>query len=183
MIANDNNRPLTSAPTSPPPAPRARVGRRLWVLLGVPLAAGLLSMSVARAHGFGGGPHGEHDGQGGPGGFMQHRMGKLLDAAAATDAQKAQIKAVWEPLHPQLKALRQQKGELHRQMGEALAAPTIDAARVEQLRRQSVQTMDKLSALTTQGMVTSAKVLTPEQRKILLQKMQEHRGHRGHENN
>ena len=177
MIANDNNRPFTTpAPMATPVGQRTR--RRFWVLLAVPLAAGVLSMSVARAHGFGG-PDGGGPGHG-PGAFMQHRMDKLLEAAGASDAQKTQIKGIWEPLHTQLTALHKQQSDLHQQIGEAVAAPTIDPARVEQLRKQSVQTMDKISALMTQGMVASAQVLTPEQRKIVLQKMQEHRGHRPH---
>ena len=178
MIANDNNRPLTIYETSP--AHRTRSRRGFWVLLAVPLAAAALSMSVARAHGFGGGPEGGGGGGMGPGAFMQHRMEKLLEAAGATDAQKTQIKAIWEPLRPQLKTLHQQHADLHEQIGQAIAAPTIDAARIEQLRHQAVQLVDKTSALTTQAMVASAQVLTPEQRKIVLQKMQEHRGHRPH---
>lgn len=178
MIANDNNRPLISVP-QPNIVNQERTRRRFWVMLAIPLAAGALSLSVARAHGFAGGPEGGHGM--GPGAFMQHRMDRLLGAAKATDAQKAQIKAVWEPLHTQLQALHKQERDLHRQMGEAVAAATIDTKRVEQLRQESVQTLDKISSLVTRGMVASAQVLTPDQRKLVLQQMQEHRGeHRGH---
>jgi periplasmic protein CpxP/Spy len=162
--------------------PVSRVGarsrshsRRLWLLLlGVPLAAGIVSVSVARAHGFGGGPHGEG------GGFMQihERIDHLLGAAGASDGQKTQIKAIWEGLRPQLKPLHKQHQDIRRQMGEAMAGATIDPTRVEQLRRQSVQTMDKISALMTQGMVASAQVLTPAQRQIVLTQVEEHRRHR-----
>ncbi len=169
--ANDNGS-IVSDPTSPPVV-ASRLRRRWWVLLAIPLAAGALSASVARARGFGGGP-GE-----GRGPFMQERMDHLLTAAGATDAQRAQIKAIWEPLRQQLKALHKQHGELHHQMGEAVAAPTIDPSHIEQLRRQSMQTMDKISAVMTQGIVASAEVLTPDQRKIVLQKIEEHRGHHG----
>jgi Spy/CpxP family protein refolding chaperone len=62
-------------------------------------------------------------------------------------------------------------------MGQVMAASTIDVARVEQLRKQTVATMDKISALTTQGMVSSAQVLTPDQRKAVLQKLEERRHH------
>jgi Spy/CpxP family protein refolding chaperone len=182
MIANDNNRPLTSLPQLSSDNP-ARARRRFWVMLAIPLAAAALSMSVARAHGFGGGPEGGHGMRSGA--FihdrMQHRMDRLLDAAKATDAQKGQIKGVWEPLHTQLQALHKQERDLHRQMGEAVAAANIDTKRVEQLRQESVQTMDKISSLMTRGMVASAQVLTPEQRKLVLQQMQQHQGqHRGH---
>lgn len=168
QYANDNG---SAVPISVRSSSHTR--RRWWVLLAIPLAAGALSISVARAHGPGG-PGGE----GRMGAMMQERMDHLLTAAGATDAQKTQIKAIWEPLRTQLKGLHQQERDLHHQMGQAVAAATIDAARVEQLRKQSVQTMDKISTLMTQGMVSSAQVLTPEQRKVVLQKIEEHRGHR-----
>jgi Spy/CpxP family protein refolding chaperone len=171
VYANDNGS-VDVQPGKPAGSPPRRA-RRWWVLLAIPLAAGALWASAARAHGFGG------PGEGRMGAFMQERMDHLLTAAGASDAQKAQIKAIWEPLRPQLKGLHQQQGDLHRQLGEAVAASTIDTARVEQLRRQSVQTMDKISALMTQGMVASAQALTPDQRKLVLQKMREHRGHHG----
>jgi Spy/CpxP family protein refolding chaperone len=111
---------------------------------------------------------------------MQQRMEHLLSAAGATDAQKAQIKGIWEKLRPQLQPLHQQQRDLRQQMGQLMAAPTIDLARVEQLRKQTVANMDKISALTTQGMVSSAQALTPDQRKVVLQKLEErHRHHRG----
>ncbi|HEX2657130.1 MAG TPA: hypothetical protein VHU40_02615, partial [Polyangia bacterium] len=62
-------------------------------------------------------------------------------------------------------------------MGAAIAAPTVDVARVEQLRKQSMETMDKISAVMTQGMVASAQVLTPEQRKTVLARLDQHRRH------
>jgi protein CpxP len=153
--------------------PRSPGRRRLWALLTVPLAVGALSISVASAHGFGGGRHG-----GGDGAFMQERIDHLLVAAGASDAQKTQVKQVWERLRPQLKPLRKQHADIRHQIGEAMTGATIDTAKIEQLRRQSVETMDKLSTLMTQGLVASAQVLTPEQRKIVLQKIEEHKGRR-----
>ena len=109
--------------------------------------------------------------------FVQERMDHVLTAAGATDAQKTQIKGIWDKLRPQLQPLHKQHADSRRQIGEAVAAATIDVARVEQLRKQSIDTMDKISALMTQGMVQSAQVLTPDQRKLVLQKIEERRGH------
>lgn len=167
--ANDNSTP---ALTVLRPVPR----RRWLSLLAIPLLAGAASTSVALAHGFGdgGGPgHGDH------GAFMQRRLDHLLTAAGASDAQKAQVKAIWEQLRPQLKPLRQQHADLRKQIATAMTAATIDTARIEQLRKQSVQAMDQLSVLMTRGMVQSAQVLTPEQRKLVLQQIEEHRRHHG----
>lgn len=156
----DSNQPGDTVPR--------RVSRRRWwaVALGAVAAAGL-TLSVARAQGFGG--HGR---------FMKERMEHLLTAAGATDAQKAQIHAIWEGLRPQIKPLRLQAGDLRHQIGEAIAAPTIDRARVEALRKQSMETMDRISSLVTQGMLSSAQVLSPDQRRAVLKQIEEqHRRH------
>lgn len=77
--------------------------------------------------------------------------------------------------HPQLETLRGERLKLHQQLQQALAAATIDPAKVETLRRQSVQLMDKASAVTTQAFVTSAQVLTPEQRQKVASALEQRR--------
>jgi len=164
---------------------RKGLWRGAWLVLALPLLGLGTSVAIAKPWG-GGGPGMMH---GGPHGDIKQHMEHMLTAVGATDAQKAQVKAVWEGLRPQLKALHQEQGQLHKQMAELLGAGTIDSARVEQLRKQSIQTMDRLSAAMTQGLVSTANVLTPAQRKIALQKFEEMRapheehgeGHSGHE--
>jgi Spy/CpxP family protein refolding chaperone len=154
--------------------PRARRG--LWLGLALLVGAGGLAtaMPFAQAQDI------AADAGGGPGAFGGHmafRMQRLLDKVGATPSQKSQIKAIWEGLRPQLKSLRQQHGQLHQQIAQAMTAPTIDTAQVEKLRQQSVQLMDKTSSVITQGMVQSAQVLTPDQRKQVLAEIQSHRHH------
>jgi Spy/CpxP family protein refolding chaperone len=163
-------------------APRPRVRRRWLTGLAIMLAAGALSFSVARAQGVGdpsdagGGPFaGEWGGGGGGGAFMHHRMARLLDSVGASDGQKAQIKAVWDGLRPQLKAAHLQHAQIRQQMAAAMTAANIDTNQVEQLRRQSVQSIDRISSLITQGMVSSAQVLTPAQRQQVLSQLQQMR--------
>jgi protein CpxP len=152
-------------------APRRRFSRRMAGGLAVLLAGTALSFSVAQAHGFGGGGFGG-------GGFMAFRMHKLLDKVGATEGQRGQIKAIWEGLRPQLKASHEQHAALRKQLTTAMTAPTIDPAAVEKLRQQSVQLVDKASTIISRGMVETARVLTPEQRKQIaaeLEKNDEHR--------
>ena len=152
------------------PAARRTSRRRWWaVALGAVAVVGL-TLSVARAQGFGG--HGPF--------MMKGRMEHALAAAGATDAQKTQIHAIWDGLRPQLKPLRLQAADLRRQIGEAIAAPTIDKGRVEALRKQSIDTMDRISALMTQGMMSSAQVLSPEQRQAVLKQIEQDRHHGRH---
>jgi Spy/CpxP family protein refolding chaperone len=152
--------------------PRGRFPRRAVGGVAAAVVVGLLTVSVAQARGFGGG---------GFGGGMAFRMQKVLEKVNATDAQRAQIKGIWEGLRPQLKTTHEQHLALRKQITEAMTAPTIDPAAIEKLRQQSVQLMDRSSTIMTRGFVESAKVLTPEQRKQVaeeLAKRAEH--HRGH---
>jgi Spy/CpxP family protein refolding chaperone len=163
---------------------RPRFRKRWWgglAGLALLMTAGAMSFSVARAQAFGG-PDGA-GGQAGPfggGAFMAHRMHRILDRVGATDSQKSQIKGIWDGLRPQLQALHQQHRQIHQQMEQAMTAPTIDPAQVEKLRQQSVQVIDKTSATVTQGMVATAQVLTPDQRKLALAEIQKHHQQHGH---
>jgi Spy/CpxP family protein refolding chaperone len=145
-------------------APPSRGGRRKF------LAVALAALSLAGAGGLissarAAGPAGDEAGAAGEG-MPMHRMHRILDRVGATQGQRDQIRAIWSGLRPQLKAAREQHRNIHQQMVAALTAPTINAGNVEQLRRQSMANADKISALMTQGIVASAQVLTPEQRKL-----------------
>jgi len=111
------------------------------------------------------GPAGDDGGAAGAEGMPMHRMHRILDRVGASAGQRDQIRAIWSGLRPQLKAERTQHKRLRQQMVAALTAPTINAGEVERLRKLSMASADKTSALITQGMVASAQVLTPDQRK------------------
>ena len=144
-------------------APAPRRPRRMLLLVALsalPLLAGVGGwISSARAAGPAGG---EEMGAGMP----MHRMHRILDAVGATQSQRDQIRAIWSGLRPQLKAERANHQNIRQQMIAALTASQINPGEVEKLRKQSMTSADKLSALITQGMVGSAQVLTPDQRKL-----------------
>jgi protein CpxP len=173
---------VTSFPSNPNPRttttrPSRRGWRRWsWLMLAAPLMLGGITYNVAYAHGGGpGGPGGGH------GGFMhermQARMDRILTDVGATDSQKAQVKTIWTGLAPQLKAAHQDHKQLREQIEQALSAPNIDAAAIEKLRQQSVQSIDRTSTLLTQGMVSTARVLTPEQRQKAVAELHRHPHH------
>jgi Spy/CpxP family protein refolding chaperone len=83
-------------------------------------------------------------------------------------------------LRPQLRAEREQHKTLRQQMVAALTAPTINAGEVERVRKLSMTSADRISALITQGMLASAQVLTPDQRKLAQQEIAKGGGGRHH---
>jgi periplasmic protein CpxP/Spy len=157
----------TNVTTKPP-----RSRRWTW-LMALPLAGALALPAVTALARPGLGPDAGELGHFGGG----RRMGKLLDAAGATDAQRAQIKAAWSGLRPQMQALRQERMKLQGELRKALTAPTIDTAAVERLRQEGVKLADRSSTLSTQGIVQSAQVLSPDQRQKVAAQLEKHHQH------
>src|SRR5258707_312873 len=151
------NTPSPHSSSSSPKTKTWRLPRRTALLLAAPLA--LLGGVTLTAAAHEGGPGMHFQGHGG-----RHRLPHLLDEGRAHDAQKAQIKATWQALRPQLHAVAEEHAKVRQSIRQALAAPSIDTAAIERFRRDALQLVDKRSALVTQGMVSSAQVLTPEQR-------------------
>jgi protein CpxP len=95
----------------------------------------------------------------------------MLDGLHATDAQRGQIKQIAVQAAADLKAQAQAGKGMHQRGMEIFTAPTVDAAAAEQLRQQMLQQHDQMSRRVTQAMLDVARVLTPEQRAIVGQRM------------
>src|SRR6266446_115619 len=98
--------PLPSK-SSPFAVPFRRARRWRWALLLLALLTGSVSLTAAADPG---GPGSRFAGRthGGPG----QRLHRMLEIAGATEAQKAQIKATWDNLRPQLRAVHQEHQKL-----------------------------------------------------------------------
>jgi Spy/CpxP family protein refolding chaperone len=128
----------------------------------------------------GGGMHrgGMHHGMGG---MMfsgsPERIGRMvdfmLDGLHATDAQRSQIKQIAVQAAGDLKA-QMMAGKALRQRGmDVFTAPTVDPAAAEQVRQQMLQQHDQMSRRVMQAMLDVAKVLTPEQRATIGERMRD----------
>ncbi len=132
-------------------------------------------------HGMHGGMHGGMGG--GMGGMMfdgsPERAGRmidgLLDGLNVTDVQRSQIKQIAAAAAADMKAQMQAGRGLHQRGMEIFTAPTVDAAAAEQLRQQMLQQHDQMSRRMTQAMVDVARVLTPEQRAKVGERMKDRR--------
>lgn len=157
---------------------------RLTLATAAVAMAGLVSQTAFAAPPDGpmGGP-GMHHGMGGPGGHggrggmaMNGRhMGRMLDLVNATPDQRSQIKAIMEAAHKDLAALHENGRKLHEQSLSVFAQPNVDARAAENVRQQMLAQHDAASKRMLQAMLDASKVLTPEQRKLLGDKMAQRR--------
>lgn len=120
--------------------------------------------------GMGGGEHGRHGGEMG-----MYGQGRMLDAVKATPEQRAQIQKIMESARADMQAQREAGKGLRGQLMQAMAQPNIDANAVEQIRQRMLAQHDQASKRRMQAMVDAARVLTPEQRKQLSERMGQRR--------
>jgi len=147
-----------------------------WMLSSMVLAvAATLALSAWAQPGAG------HHGMGGMGGMdgghgmMRGGRGidHMLDGLNATDAQRAQIKQIYKSAADDLKAQREAGRALHERSMQIFAAPNVDAAAAESVRQQMLQQHDQASKRMLQARLDASKVLTPEQRAKMAERMKQ----------
>lgn len=142
-------------------------------LLSVAVLAAVLGTVAVSAWAQPGG-HGGHAMQGGGmGGMpMQGRMvEKMLDSVNASPEQRAQVKQITERSAADMKAQHESGRALREQGLKLFTQPVVDANAAEALRAQMMQQHDQASRRMMQTMLEVSRVLTPEQRKTLAERM------------
>jgi Spy/CpxP family protein refolding chaperone len=141
------------------------------------LAGGLMHTAMAAPPG-GGSGHGAMTAMGGMDGMaMAHprQMERMFDSIGASAEQRTQIRQIMESARADLKAQRA-AGRALREQGQALfAQPTVDARAAETLRQQLLAQHDQASKRTLQAMLDVSRVLTPDQRKAIADRLAERR--------
>lgn len=126
--------------------------------------AGLSTVHAGpRGHGHGPTEVGQMGGRG---------MDRMLDAVNATAEQRAQIRQIHEAARADMRAQHETQRGLREQMRQLFTQPTVDANAVEALRQQMMAGHDRRSQRMTQAMVEASRVLTPEQRQQIGERMQ-----------
>lgn len=170
---------LSPAP-SPFAGPPSRAVRLLLAGLALSLAAGVAQAAWEGRHGPGR-DHGVSMMTASP-----ERMGRmvdrLLDEAGASQAQRAQVQQIVRVAAADLKPQREAGRALRDQQTALFTQPTVDAAAVEQLRQKRLAHHDQTSRRMTQALLDISRVLTPEQRAKVAERMKARgeapRGHR-----
>jgi periplasmic protein CpxP/Spy len=105
-------------------------------------------------------------------GAIERRVNRMLGLVDASTEQKQKVRAIFEKAATDLYASRDQRRANRRAMAEALAAATIDKAKIEQLRADRMKLADGTSKRLTDAVVEAAEVLTPAQRADLAARFQ-----------
>lgn len=122
-----------------------------------------------------------HHGGRGMGGMMgsPERMGRMVDrmlsGVDATDEQRNQIKQIAQAAATDLKAQREAGRALRERSMQLFTQPNVDANAVEALRQQMLAQHDQTSRRITQALLDASRVLKPEQRTKLADKMKQRR--------
>ncbi|MBB1247848.1 MULTISPECIES: Spy/CpxP family protein refolding chaperone [unclassified Rhizobium] len=106
-------------------------------------------------------------------GYMEYRMDRMLDDAGADDAQKAKIKTILKTAMDQVRPDRQERRAMRDGALDLLEAPTIDRAAIESFRAQQIEKLDAKSKIIAKAVADAADVLNPDQRKKLVDELDE----------
>ena len=109
-------------------------------------------------------------------GAIERRVNRVLGLVDASTEQRQKVRSILEAAGNDLYPIRQQRAENRKQIREALAAATIDRAKIETLRQAQLKLHDSASKRLTDAITDAAEVLTPAQRAELAKRMERRRG-------
>ncbi|TAJ32169.1 MAG: periplasmic heavy metal sensor [Reyranella sp.] len=112
---------------------------------------------------------------------IEKRVDKALDGTTATADQKKKITEILQAAFGDMKGLHDKRTEVRKALQEAMSAPTIDPAKIEQIRAEQVKMLDDSSKRFTKALIDAGNVLNAEQRQAFFKKWNERgRGHGPH---
>ncbi len=132
------------------------------------LAFGAAGLQTAQAAPGGHGGHGGGYSMGSP-----RHMERMLDSVNATAEQRAQIQQIMTAAREELRGQRVQTRTLREQGMALFSQPTVDARAAEALRVQLQAQQEVASKRMLQAMLDVSRVLSPEQRQQIAERMQQ----------
>ena len=154
-------------------APRKTFHRRLLAAgLTLALATGAASPAWAQGGPPGLGPGGPDAMMGDPAHFGR-MADHLLKGLDVTEAQRTQVRQIAQAAAADLKPQQEARRALHEKGLQLMAAPTLDAAAAEAVRQQMLAQQDQAGKRMLQALLDIGRVLTPEQRVALAERMKQ----------
>ncbi len=187
----DNANPENNAPTSNGVNRSGGRKRRWFGLVGVAmlsaLAGGFATKAFSHGHGWRG-----HFGHG-SGLIMVRgeinperaakratRMAKHLGVEVdATAEQQAKLNEIASGLVSDMLPLRKKLSEARKRGVDLVTAETVDRSAIEAFRQEQMATADEMTQRLASALTDAAEVLTPDQRKILAERVADFRERRG----
>ncbi len=106
---------------------------------------------------------------------IEKRVDKALNGTDATQDQKKQIVGILKAAFTDLKPLHTLRKENRAAMRAALEAPTIDPAKIEQIRLSDMKIADDSSKRFTKALTDAGNVLNANQRQAFFKTWSEHK--------
>ena len=110
---------------------------------------------------------------------IEKRVDKALGSTDATTDQKKKVTEILQAAFKDMKGFHGQRVENRKAMEAAMQAPTIDAAKIEQIRAEQMQIADQSSKVFTKALTDAGNVLSPAQRQGFFKTWNERHGKRG----
>jgi protein CpxP len=109
---------------------------------------------------------------------IDHRVDRVLDRVDATEAQRDKVSGILKTTLTDLTGMGIRPWETHSRFIALMRADTIDPAAFEALRAEQISNADAASKRVVQALTEAAQVLTPAQRRELVERWDRH-GPRG----
>lgn len=175
---------MTLSNSKPQPAAARRWLTRIAFVLLAGSAGVVAAMGMHHGSGFAGWHHGDELGTLASPAERAAHVDRMLQhvyaETGATDEQKRQLEPILRRGADELIPLHQSMSASHALAHELLSVEKVDRAALEALRHEHLQTADQASRILVELMADISDVLTPAQRKRLLERMaQQHGGGHG----
>jgi Spy/CpxP family protein refolding chaperone len=148
--------------------------RPIKFLVAVVAAVAVVGGALAYAHGSMPG----HGGMMSEQGIEMHldHVQAMLTKIGASDAQKSQIYGILKAGFADMKTVHESHDAALKQFHELLTAPSIDRAKMEDLRAAQIKNFDEGSKRMVTAIEDAAEVLSPDQRAALAEEIRKHHG-------
>lgn len=106
-------------------------------------------------------------------GYMEYRLDQMLSDAGVSDDQKSKVKAIVTTTIDEVRPDREARKAMRDEIIKLIEAPTIDRNAIEALRAKQMAQFEERSKAIAKAVADAAEILTPDQRKKLVEEMRE----------